>query len=328
MILAGDIGGTKCRLAFFPKDGDLRRPLREEVFPSRGFSGIGELLARFLKAGPAPSVLCLAVAGPVREGRVKVTNLPWLIDAASLKEELRVGEVLLVNDVAATAMIVPFLAGEEIRTLREGAPDRTGTIAVVAPGTGLGEAFLTWDGAGWQAHATEGGHAHFAPTCRLEMRLLAYLQERLEHVGSEALCSGPGIERIYRFLRGRGADEEPLWLAEELLRSADPVPVIVEAALKKGVPLCVRAVEVFVSILGAEAGNFALKTLATGGVYLGGGIAPRILPYLEKEAFFLAFSRRGPLTGLLEGIPLRVIREPRAALMGAAALAWKKAGKA
>jgi glucokinase len=255
---------------------------------------------------------------------VKVTNRAWVIDGALLKEELKVEDVFLLNDVAATALAVPHLTGAEVTTLRRGVPDKTGAVAVVAPGTGLGEAFLTWDGGGWQVHATEGGHAHFAPTSRLEMRLLAHLQERLEHVGCEALCSGPGIERIYRFLRGRGLEEEPLWLAEELLRTHDPVPLIVEAALSRGVPLCVRTLRIFASVLGAEAGNFALKTLATGGVYLGGGIVPRIIPLLDEEAFFLAFNRRGPLTDLLEGIPLHVIMEPRAALLGAAAMGWKK----
>jgi glucokinase len=319
MLLAGDIGGTKSRLAVFADGGRPREPLAEEVLPSGDFGGIEPLIGEFLKGlALTPERVCLAVAGPVVAGRALLTNLPWAADAEQIRRAFGFRSVTLLNDLAATARAVPLLKPAELHRLSAGEPVAEGTIALIAPGTGLGEAFLTWDGARYREHATEGGHADFAPGNSLEMELLRELGKENDHVSYETICSGPGLGRLYRFLRGRWAEEEPAAVAARLAEAADPAPIIVEAALANSSPLCVRTVRLFVSILGAEAGNLALKTLATTGVYLGGGITPRIIPFLEEEAFLAAFRRKGPMTDLLLRMPVHAILEPRAALIGAA----------
>lgn len=319
MLLAGDIGGTKSRLAIFAVRGGIRAPLREEVLPSGHFSGIDALIGEFLKrSGHFVDRACLALAGPVIDGRAAVTNLPWIADAEAIRRTFGFLSVQLLNDVAATARAVPLLEPKELHTLNSGDPAAGGAIAVIALGTGLGEAFLTWDGVRYQEHATEGGHADFAPGNPLEMDLLRELWKGADHISYETVCSGPGLGRLYRFLRERGESKEPPWLAGRLAGAADPAPVIVEAALMEKSDLCIRTLRLFVSILGAEAGNLALKTLAAGGVYLGGGIAPRIIPILEEGPFLAAFRRKGWMADLLSRIPVHVIVEPRAALIGAA----------
>ena len=319
MLLAGDIGGTKSRLAVFAEGSSPRAPLKEEVLQSDRFSGIEALVREFLKRNNlSVDRACLAIAGPVINGRAAVTNLPWIADAEAIRRTFGFQSVRLLNDLAATARAVPLLEPSELHTLSPGEPVAGGAIAVIAPGTGLGEAFLTWDGGGYREHASEGGHADFAPTSPLETDLLRELRRELDHVSYEAVCSGPGLGRLYRFLRDRKAEEEPSWLADRLAKVADAAPVIVDAALTEKDALCIRTVRLFVSILGAEAGNLALKTLATGGVYLGGGIAPRIIPFLDEEPFLAAFRRKGKMADLLFRMPVHVIIEPRAALIGAA----------
>jgi len=319
MLLAGDIGGTKSRLAVFADGGDPREPRAEEVLPSGNFGGIEPLIGEFLKGRAlTPERVCLAVAGPVAAGRALLTNLPWVADAEQIRRAFGFRSVTLLNDLAATARAVPLLKPAELHRLSAGEPVAEGTIALIAPGTGLGEAFLTWDGARYREHATEGGHADFAPGNALEMELLRELGRESDHVSYETICSGPGLGRLYRFLRGRGAEEEPAGIVARLAEAADPAPIIVEAALADASPLCSRTVRLFASILGAEAGNLALKTLATGGVYLGGGIPPRIIPFLEEGLFLAAFRRKGPMADLLLRMPVHAILEPRAALIGAA----------
>jgi glucokinase len=228
------------------------------------------------------------VAGPVVAGRATITNLPWVVDEEQLQAALNLSFVHLLNDLEAIAHAVPFLEPADLHTLNEGQPAPGGTIAVIAPGTGLGEAFLTWDGSRYCPHASEGGHTDFGPVNPLEVELLRYLQDRFEHVSYERICSGLGLPNIYAFLKDSGYADEPAWLAEELTAADDPTPVIVNAALhpayggdeREGSELCVATLNTFVSILGAEAGNLALKVLASGGVYLGGGIPRRILPAL------------------------------------------------
>ncbi|MDP1989664.1 MAG: glucokinase, partial [Syntrophales bacterium] len=299
--------------------GSPRAPLKEDVLQSDRFSGIEALVREFLKRNNlSVDRASLAIAGPVINGRATVTNLPWIADAEAIRQTFGFRSVRLLNDLAATARAVPLLEPAELHTLNPGEPAAGGAIAVIAPGTGLGEAFLTWDGGGYREHASEGGHADFAPTSPLEVDLLRELRKELDHVSYEAVCSGPGLGRLYRFLRDRRVEEEPSWLADHLAEAADAAPVIVDAALTEKDGLCIRAVRLFVSILGAEAGNLALKTLAAGGVYLGGGIAPRIIPFLDEGPFLAAFRRKGKMADLLFRVPVHMIIEPRAALIGAA----------
>ena len=319
MLLAGDIGGTKSRLALYAEGASPREPVAEGLLPSGRFDGIEPLIREFLAGrGHTPERVCLAVAGPVIAGRAALPNLPWIVDAGRIRQAFGFREVCLLNDLAATARAVPLLKPAELHPLSAGEPAPAGTIALIAPGTGLGEAFLTWDGGRYREHASEGGHADFAPATPRECELLAELRATADHVSFETVCSGPGLERLYRFLRRKETGEEPPGLAARLAEAADPTPLIVAAALAGESPLCIKTVRLFVSLLGAEAGNLALKTLAAGGVYLAGGIVPRIIPFLEEGGFLAAFRRKGRMAGLLRRMPVQVILEPRAPLIGAA----------
>ncbi|MBN2437981.1 MAG: glucokinase [Deltaproteobacteria bacterium] len=318
MLLAGDIGGTKSRLAIFAGDADPRRPLVEEVLPSSRYTGLESLIRAFLKrTNRTADRACFAIAGPVIDGRAAVTNLPWIAEAGAIRRQFGFRSVRFLNDVAATARAIPLLEPRELHTLCPGEPAAQGAIALIAPGTGLGEAFLTWEGTRQREHPSEGGHADFAPGNLLEADLLRELRKESDHVSYEKVCSGPGLWKIYCFLRERGTEEEPSWLARKLAGADDPVPVLVDAALTEKTGIRVQTVSLFCSILGAEAGNLALKTLATGGVYIGGGIAPRILPFLEDGTFLAAFRRKGRMADLLFRMPVHVILETRAALIGA-----------
>ena len=325
MLLAGDIGGTKTVMAFFSPGAGVRAPLREETFPSADYPGLEAILRAFVeKHSLKVERAVFGVAGPVVEGTARITNLPWVVEERAIGETLKISSVRLLNDLEALAFAVPILEDADLRTLNRGNPVPGGAIAVIAPGTGLGEAFLTfeWQGseARYRPHPSEGGHADFAPVSPLEMDLLAHLRKRFSHVSCERVCSGPGIFEIYSFLKESGLGEEPGWLADELGRAADPTPVIVDAALRKDRPpvLCVKTIELFASTLGAEAGNFALKVLATKGVYLGGGIPPAILPVLEEGPFMQAFRDKGRMSELVSRMPVHVIVNKRAALIGAA----------
>jgi glucokinase len=321
MLLAGDVGGTKTRLAIFSAESGPRAPLAVATRPSQRDGSLEESVKAFLRGGEWPvERACFAVAGPVVGGRATVTNLPWALDEAGLAERLGLRSVRLVNDLQALAHGVPLLVDRDLHTLSVGEAVPTSNLAVIAPGTGLGEAFLTWDGAAYRAHASEGGHADFAPTSPTEAALLTYLWERFEHVSYERVCSGLGIPNLYAFLKASGRAEEPAWLARELAAAPDPTPPIVAAALDptRRCALAAAALDLFVAILGAEAGNLALKTLATGGVYLGGGIPPRILPALADGAFLTAFRRKGRFAPLLERVPVQVVTRPDVALLGAA----------
>jgi glucokinase len=320
-LLAGDIGGTKTTLGVYSSLSGPRKPLAEATFASAEYATLEVLASEFLgQAGLTVTRASFGVAGPVVGGRADVTNLPWTVDERTMAETLGLQGVRLLNDLDAIAHAVPILDQSDVHTLHRGEPVHHGAIAVVAPGTGLGEAFLTWDGSRYEAHASEGGHADFAPRDELQIGLLRYLLRDLERVSYERVCSGHGLPNIYRYLRDAGHAEEPLWLKQQLAAAEDPTPVIANATLDKTppCPLCVATLEVFVSILGAEAGNLALKVVATGGVYLGGGIPPRILPILEKGHFLDAFQAKGRLSDLIAPIPVHVILNPRTALLGAA----------
>lgn len=323
MLLAGDIGGTKTNLAIFATDTEegWRRPLAEATFPSGRYPSLEALVEAFRQQHQARiERASFGVAGPVVGGRATITNLPWVLEEHHLKQVLGVSRVHLLNDLTAIAHGVPYLGDEDLHTLNAGHPVQQGAIAVVAPGTGLGEAFLTWGGNRYHAHTSEGGHADFAPADALQLELLHYLQLRYPHVSFERVCSGKGLPNIYAFLKEAGYASEPAWLTEALAHAADPTPVIVENALQteRACKLCTLTMEVFVSILGAEAGNMALKVLATGGVFLGGGIPPRILPFLSEGRFMQSFLRKGRLSDVLIPVPVSVILNPNIALLGAA----------
>ncbi len=321
MLLAGDVGGTKTNLALFDAAHGPRKPVEEATFLSAQYPSLEELIHEFLlQVSQRPSSAYIGVAGPVVQGHASVTNLSWEIEEAHLSDVLPFERVRLINDLEAIASAIPLLEADDLYTLNDREPHPGGAIAVVAPGTGLGEAYLTWDGSRYEAQPSEGGHTDFAPADALQIGLLCYLQEIHGHVSWERVCSGMGIPNIYTYLKASGVAREPSWLAEELAQASDATPVIVSHALQSEEPcaLCVRTVETFVSILGAEAGNMALKTLATGGVYLGGGIPPRILSALGDGRFMDAFRNKGRFQGLMMGLPVHVILNPKAALLGAA----------
>ncbi|HUH66683.1 MAG TPA: glucokinase [Syntrophales bacterium] len=321
LLLAGDIGGTNTRLGLFSEEKDLRSPLKFANFRSGDFSSLAAIVKEFLKGAEMPvTAACFGVAGPVVQGVARITNLPWTLDEKRLASDLKLRAVRLVNDLGALAFMVPLLEERDIHALNEGMPVPGGNCAVIAPGTGLGEAFLTWEGERYRGHPSEGGHADFAPGNKLEGELLAYLQEKLGHVSYESVCSGPGILNIYCFLREKCYAEEPSWLSSRLTGARDPVPIIAEGALEPAVrcDLCVMTFNLFASILGAEAGNMALKVMATGGVYLGGGIPRRIMPYLGDGRFIESFRYKGRMSGLVSRMPVFVILDPQVALLGAA----------
>lgn len=323
MLLAGDIGGTKTNLAIFATDTaqGWRKPLAEATFPSGRYPSLEALVEEFRQQYQVPiERASFGVAGPVVGGRATITNLPWVLEEHHLRQVLGISRVRLLNDLTAIAHGVPYLGDEDLHTLNAGHPVQGGAIAVVAPGTGLGEAFLTWENGRYHAHTSEGGHADFAPADALQLELLHYLQLRYPHVSFERVCSGKGLPNIYAFLKEAGHASEPAWLTEALAQVADPTPVIVENALQTGraCEICTLTMEVFVSILGAEAGNMALKVLATGGVFLGGGIPPRILPFLSEGRFMQSFLRKGRLSDVLIPVPVSIILNPNIALLGAA----------
>ena len=323
MLLAGDIGGTKTHLAIISPELGPRAPLVEATFSSSCFDSLEAIVCEFFEQVNAPvERASFGVAGPVVAGRVTATNLPWVIDEAQLSRELKIPTVHLLNDLEAVACAVPRLNEKpaDLHTLNVGQAVPGGTIGIIAPGTGLGEAFLTFDCGRYWAHASEGGHTDFAPATRDEIALLHYLFDHLDHVSYERICSGIGIPNIYDFLRDSGYAIEPPWLTQELAMATDRTPIIVNTALdpEKRVKLCTATLDMFVSILGSEAGNLALKMLATGGIYLGGGIPPRILPALKGERFLEAFRNKGRMSVWLANVPTHVILNPKVALLGAA----------
>jgi len=325
-ILAGDIGGTKTNLAVFSSLQGPDIPLAEATFPSGEFPSLESLVGEFLSRegnGIRIDRAVFGVAGPVIGGRSKITNLPWTMDESTLGKALGVSSVRLINDLLACAWAVPSLWAGDLHTLNRGVPEPKGAKAVVAPGTGLGEAYLTWDGARYRAHSSEGGHAGFAPANDLETDLFRHLQRRFGHVSYERVCSGKGLLNIYNYLKDSGYAEASGRIAERPDDVSDPVPMIIGSALDADRPcrLCLGALNLFIAILGAEAGNMALKVMASGGVYLGGGIPPRILPALQKGPFMDAFRRKGRMSELMERIPVHVIMNPKAALLGAASYA-------
>jgi len=321
VILAGDVGGTKTALALFEVRRRALGAVRESVLASHGFAALSDAIRQFLLEGAPASIdaVCVGVAGPVIDGRCTATNLPWVVDEASLAACVSTTRVKLVNDLEAAGHGVLGLNKPSLATLQDGEP-RKGAIALIAAGTGLGEVLLVWDGRRHHVISSEGGHADFAPRTDLETELFRFLRKEFGRVSYERVVSGPGLYNIYRFLLSSGGGPESDWLRERM-EGGDPSAAIAEAALEHRDPRAVQALDMFVSIYGAEAGNLALKALAVGGVLIGGGIAPKIRPKLEDGTFMNAFRDKGRLSGMMAAMPVHLVLEPRAALLGAAAIA-------
>ncbi len=317
MILAGDIGGTNARLAYFlPQNGHLRL-ISERVFPSRDYSEFGEIVSTFLQgAATRPDLACFGIAGPVHNGRVETSNLPWIIEQSRLAKQIELPGTLLINDLEANAWGIGALSSQDLVPLNQVGPS-IGNQAVIAPGTGLGQAGLYWNGSEHEVFACEGGHADFAPRGNLQVELLQFLESRYGHVSYERVLSGPGLVNVYEFLRGKGYGDEPEGFAARL-EHADAAAAISGAALDGSNRLAEQALDLWISVYGAEAGNLALKVMATGGIFLSGGITPKILPKLGGPLFMRAFLEKGRLRSLLEAVPVQVIINDKAGLLGAA----------
>ncbi len=317
MILAGDVGGTKTNLGLF-EAGPPPRLVRLETYSSPAFETFEQMLAEFLPAGGPPiTAAAFGIAGPIHNGVADPTNLAWIVDGARLARRLGLTTVALLNDLEASAWALDALGAKDAAVLLVGAPGASGNQAIIAAGTGLGEAVLLREGGRSLPLASEAGHADFAPRTDLEIELLRYLRRRFGRVSWERVLSGPGLLNTYEFLRDTGGGEEPPSLAAEL-RTGDPPAVISRAALEGRSEVCGRALDVFAGVYGAEAGNLALRALATGAVFLGGGIARKILPWLRGESFRRAFLDKGRLSPLVGRTPVKVILEDKAALLGAA----------
>jgi glucokinase len=320
VILAGDIGGTNARLALYETRAGKLEQVTETVFSSRQHSGLDEIVAKFaaqIAAKHKPDAACFGIAGPVVNGRCETSNLPWVVESTQLAKELGLSHARLMNDLEANAWGIAALDGNDLVCLNQIQGKPRGNQAVVSAGTGLGEAGLYWDGMNHHVFACEGGHTDFAPRNDLEMKLLQYLVARFGHVSYERILSGPGLVNVFSFLRDSGYGRPETWLLEEM-DTSDPAAAISHAAMQGKCGLCVQALDLFISIYGAEAGNTALNIMATGGVFLGGGIAPKILPKLKGPLFMEAFRGKGRLQRVLESIPVCVITNDKTALLGAA----------
>lgn len=323
MLLAGDVGGTNMRLALFEEEGERLVERRRARFPTREFPTLHAALEGFLAGEPRLEAAAFGVAGPVRRGRAEGTNVAFAIDAAEIRADLGVPAVVL-NDLEANGWGLAELSPSDFEVLNRGEEDPLGNGALISAGTGLGEAILFRSGRGFVPMPSEGGHASFAPKNDEEIELLRTLRLRHGHVSWERVVSGPGLATLYRFERGISGLAEPAWLTREIEAAGDPAPVVSRAALGETDPVCQRTMHRFVSLYGSEAGNLALKALATAGVYVGGGIAPKILPLL-REGFFGSFCLKGRFASLLARIPIRVVLNDSCALLGAARAAARAA---
>lgn len=324
MILAGDIGGTHTRIALFQQNQRRLEKLLDRVYPSPDYQSLDEIVSLFVSnENVRISAACFGIAGPVMHGHASTPNLAWVVDALQLAKVLKVQTVWLINDLQAHASGIDDLDEADFIDLNTAATGE-GNAALIAAGTGLGEAGLYTDGAVRHAFACEGGHCDFAPRNELEIELFRYLFSKYSRVSYERVLSGPGLQNIYDFLRDSRTQQEPAWLREELGRAADPAMVISHVGMNGKAAICEQALDIFVSVYGAEAGNLALKLLATGGVYLSGGIAARILPRLQRPSFLQAFVSKGRMQSLLEKIPVKVINNDQVGVIGAARYAFRR----
>jgi glucokinase len=334
-FLACDIGGTKTDIAVFSAERGSFSPIAERSYQSKKYPDLESILHDFLSKEKKLQIRFASfdVAGPVVNGRATTTNLPWVVDAKLLGQSLNLSSVYVLNDLVATTYFIPYLATNDVYSLNEVEPEKAGTIGVVAPGTGLGEAFAVWDGARYHPYASEGGHSDFAPNSEVEIELLETLRKNWEHVSWERVCSGPGIRNIFNYFHNDPifADEKAS-MDRETAELDDPTPYIVNRALNRqgSCSTCLATLNTFVEVLGSEAGNLALKVMATGGIYLGGGIPPRILSALKGGPFMKAFRQKGRLSPVISSIPVRVILNSRCALLGAAQYgldSWREEGQ-
>jgi glucokinase len=326
MILAGDVGGTKVHLALYDFTEGKLTYSHDQRYPAKDYNGLEEIVREFLGDKQVTSA-CFGVPGPVRDGRLRLTNLPWTLDSRELAHNLKIDYVFLINDLEANGYGVAELTPDQIYTLSEGDPSQTGNRALIAAGTGLGEGILAWNGRHHIPMPSEGGHTDYGPRNEDEIDLLRFLKQKYNgRVSYERVVAGMGITNIYDFLRDVRGLEEPAWLRDRIA-TEDPNAVITELALAAKSELCEKTLDMYVSAYGAEAGNLALKVLSVGGLYLGGGIAPRILEKLKDGIFMKAFTDKGRLSQLLINMPVRVILEPRAAVLGAASYAEARAAE-
>jgi glucokinase len=333
MILAGDVGGTKVHLSLYNFAAGKLVALREEKFPAKDFANLEDVVHKFLAEGHESTsdiaAACFGCPGPVRDGRLKLTNLPWTLDARDLQKSLAIEHIFLINDLEANGYGIPELARDKVFTLHQGDSGAVGHRGLVSAGTGLGEALLIWDGSRKQHQPlpSEGGHSDFAARTDREIALLHYLRLKLAgRVSFERVVSGLGMHNIYEFLRDVQHIDEPAWLHDRLA-AEDPNAVIGECGENGSSAICFETLQMFVAAFGAEAGNLALKVLARGGIYLGGGIAPKILKTMQNGAFMQAFLDKGRMSPLLQSIPVRIILDDTCALLGAAAYAEARAAE-
>jgi glucokinase len=321
--LAADIGGTKTNVGLFIPGKKKPRLQEVETYASRDARNFETILERFVKKhASSVASACFGIAGPVVNGRSKATNFPWVVSENGIRDHFQWNHVRLVNDLEATASSIPVLDRKQICRLNRVRARKDGNIGIVAPGTGFGEALLVRQGGDFRVVPSEGGHVDFAPNTEEEVSLWRYLREQWGHVSVERVLSGPGLLSIYQWLKDSGRYQEPAWLVERM-GITDPAPVIAKTALESGLPLCRQAMVHFVSILGAVSANLALTAMTFGGIYVGGGIPPKILPFLREDIFLQAFTDKGRFKGFMEKIPVMVILDSRAALVGAAIIAEK-----
>ena len=319
MILAGEIGATGTRLAAFEKEGSRLQLVVEKTYMSQEHSSLSEIIAAFIKAeGIAAHSACFGVAGPVRRGRSKISNLPWVIDSRDLAKQLKLDSVGMINDLEAYAYGIDGLDSKDFVTLNAGSEDAEGNRAVISARTGLGVAGLYWDGYRHHPFACEGGHSDFAPRNALEMELLVYLQKRYGRISYERLLSGPGIKNIYDFLRDAHKADEPQWLKDQIAAAQDPPAVISQLAQEGKAAICDQTLSIFVSIYGAETGNCALNFLSTGGIFIGGSVAAKNVPKMKDPIFMESFLDKGRMVDLLKEIPVTIVLNDDSGIIGAA----------
>lgn len=319
MILVGDIGATRTRLAAFQADGNRLECVVQKDYVSHDYQGLADILPLFIRGeGVAVHSACFGVAGPVRGGKSKISNLPWTIDSRELALQLKLNSVGLLNDLEAYAYGIDALESKDFVSVNDGSEDAEGNRAVISARTGLGVAGLYWDGFRHHPFACEGGHADFAPNDDLQMELLAYLQKKYGRVSCERILSGPGIRNVYEFLRDAHKAEEPSWLQEQLAAAHDPSPLISKFALEAKAAICEQTLSLFVAILGAEVGNCALRYMTTGGIFVGGIIAAKIAPKIKEPVFTQAFLNKGRMENLLQDMPIKIILNDDCGLIGAA----------